>query len=136
MSIEDFVFVSMIILAIIIIIFYAIVLMEVHEVYPSWFSKIKVHKYPSWIGIKVDDNDLTEYYIVMDVGLFRTQYVVDKALTSIEARDILKKEIEKMIVEAEKQNKQLIVVENHYFAKEYCVESLYNIYVVDKEYFT
>ena len=101
-----------------------------------FLCRLKFHKYPTWIGIRVNSYSLNNYQIVMNDGLARSQRIVAKAATSIDARKILQQTISNMIDKAEANGKTMLVTENHYFAKEYCIESLYNIYIVDKEYFT
>lgn len=98
--------------------------------------RLKFHKYPTWIGIRVNGDSLRNYEIIMNDGLARSQRIIAKAATSIDARKILQQTISNMIDKAEANGKTMLVTENHYFAREYCIESLYNIYVVDKEYFT
>lgn len=98
--------------------------------------RFKFHKYPTWIGIRVNSYSLNNYQIIMNDGLARSQRIVAKAATSIDARKILQQTISTMMDKAEADGKTMVVTENHYFAREYCIESMYNIYVVDKEYFT
>lgn len=100
-----------------------------------FLCRFKFHKYPTWIGIRVNSYSLNNYQIIMNDGLARSQRIVAKAATSIDARKILQQTISTMIDKAEADGKTMVVTENHYFAREYCIESLYNIYVVDKEYF-
>ena len=98
--------------------------------------RLKFHKYPTWIGIRVNGNSLHNYEIIMNDGLARSQRIVAEAATSFDAKNILQQTISNMMTKAEANGKTMLVTENHYFAREYCIESLYNIYVVDKEYFT
>jgi hypothetical protein len=97
---------------------------------------LKFHKYPTWIGIRVNGDSLRNYQIIMNDGLARSQRIVAEAATSIDAKNILQQTISTMMAKAEANGKVMVVSENHYFAKEYCIESLYNVYIVDKEYFT
>lgn len=101
-----------------------------------FLCKLKFHRYPTWIGIRVNSYSLNNYQVIMNDGLARSQRIVAKAATSIDARNILQQTISTMMDKAEADGKTMVVTENHYFAREYCIESMYNIYVVDKEYFT
>ena len=106
------------------------------ETFPVPFlCRLKFHKYPTWIGIRINV-DLHSYQIIMNDGLARSQRIVAEAATSIDARNILRQTISTMMAKAEANGKVMVVSENHYFARHYCIESMYNIYVVDKEYFT
>lgn len=99
-----------------------------------FLCRLKFHKCPTWIGIRINDN-LNNYQIIMNDGLARSQRIVAEAATSIDARNILQQTILTMMNKAEADGKTMLVTEDHYFARHYCVESMYNIYVVDKEYF-
>lgn len=101
-----------------------------------FLCRFKFHKYPTWIGIRVNGDSLYNYKIIMNDGLARSQRIVAEAATSIDAKNVLQQTISTMMAKAEANGKTMLVTENHYFAKEYCIESLYNIYIVDKEYFT
>jgi len=100
-----------------------------------FLCRFKFHKYPTWIGIRVNGDSLHNYEIVMNDGLARSQRIVAEAATSIDAKNVLQQTISTMMTKAEANGKTMLVTENHYFAREYCIESLYNIYIVDKEYF-
>ena len=100
-----------------------------------FLCRFKFHKYPTWIGIRVNGDSLHNYEIVMNDGLARSQRIVAEAATSIDAKNVLRQTISTMMAKAEANGKTMLVTENHYFAREYCIESLYNIYIVDKEYF-
>ena len=128
--------ISLIIISTIVFLVY-LVLCLIGETCPVPFlCRLKFHKYPTWIGIKVNNNSLHNYQIIMNDGLARSQRIVAKAATSIDARKILQQTISTMIDKAEASGKTMVVTENHYFAKEYGIESVYDIYVVDKEFFT
>jgi hypothetical protein len=99
-----------------------------------FLCRLKFHKYPTWIGIRINV-DLHSYQIIMNDGLARSQRIVAEAATSIVAKNILQQTISTMMTKAEADGKVMVVSENHYFARHYCIESMYNIYVVDKEYF-
>ena len=92
-----------------------------------FLRRLKFHKYLTWIGIRVNNNSLHNYQIIMNDGLARSQRIVAKAATSIDARKILQQTISTMIDKAEASGKTMVVTENHYFAKEYGIESVYDI---------
>ena len=135
-TLELIVTISIIIISTIVFFVYLVSCLIGEQCTIPFLCRLKFHKYPTWIGIRVNNNSLHNYQIIMNDGLARSQRIVAKAATSIDARKILQQTISTMIDKAEASGKTMVVTENHYFAEEYCIESVYDIYVVDKEFFT